>query len=135
MNTTDKPKFQEFDLEGVKHMSPLDAYDLLVKNEAVLIDVRSEQEIASQIVPLDNVLYHPMEKIADRLKYISQDQNILLICLVGIKSSKVANLLNMQGYPHIANVDGGMEKWIEMNLPVGAGIQLSTFDCGCGGTS
>lgn len=54
------------------------------KNEAVLIDVREIHEVANENVELDNVLYHHMSVIMDRLPFISKEQNIILVCAHGV---------------------------------------------------
>ncbi|MGM0567147.1 MAG: rhodanese-like domain-containing protein [Bacteroidota bacterium] len=131
MKITDNPKLQGFHLEGVKHISPEEAYESLVSHNAVLIDVRREEEIASEHIPLDNVLYHPMEKIADRLDKIAKDQNIILICKAGIRSTKAAYLLDIHGYPNTANLDGGIKTWKAKGLPCQLN-RLSAGGCGCG---
>jgi hypothetical protein len=71
MKTTDKPTFQDFHIEGVKHIIPSDAHELIKKGEAVLIDVREENETKLESIGLDNVLYHPRSVIMERLPYIS----------------------------------------------------------------
>lgn len=129
----DHPDLQEFHLEGVKHIAPSDAFGLLKNNEAVLIDVREQDEIQYEQIPLDNVLYYPMSSIVDKLEYISKKQNILLICPGGARSAKVANLLNMNKYPNVANVDGGFSAWRKQNLPFETKL-ISTGGCGCNST-
>ena len=131
MNTTDKPQYQEFAIEGVKHISPSDALEIIKIGEAVLIDVREEDEVKLEYIPLDNVLNHPMSVIMERLPYIAKDQQIILGCPGGVRSSKVANLLNLQGYPHVANLDGGFTLWKEKGFPIESNIQ-SVGGCGCG---
>lgn len=135
MNSTDKPGFQQFHLSGVKHLGPKDAYDMIINNEAVLIDVRTEEEILHEGIPLENVLYHPMEKIVDRLHLISRDQNIILVCSGGVRSTKVANLLNICGYPNVANIDGGFGKWNETKLPFEERSSRNTGGGCCGGNT
>jgi len=132
MKTTDKPTLQEFHIEGVKHIAPEVALELIEKNEAVLIDVREIHEVAKESVELDNVLYHPMSVIMDRLPFISKDQNIILICAHGVRSSKVANLFSLQGFPNVVNLDGGFEVWKEKGLPFTSNLSYSLAGgCGC----
>lgn len=133
MNTTDKPTLQNFHLEGVKHIVPEMAMELIKKNEAVLIDVRETFEVAIESVELDNVLYHPMSVILDRLKFISKNQHIILGCPEGVRSCKVANLLNLQGYPNVANLDGGFKVWKEKGFPYRSSpLATAAGGCGCG---
>jgi rhodanese-related sulfurtransferase len=140
VNTTDKPTLQKFHIEGVKHIAPDEALKLIEKNEAVLIDVREQNEVALENIPLENVLYHPMSVIMDRLPYIAKDQNIILGCPGGVRSAKVANLLNLQGYPNVANLDGGFSRWKSMGLPykvnlLFSGLTYAGGGCGCGTSS
>src|SRR3989339_310061 len=136
MKTTEKPTSQEFHIHGVKHINPQDALDSLKNNEAVLIDVRESNEVDIECIPLDNVIYHPMSTIMDHLSSISKDQNIILMCPGGVRSTKVANLLNIQGYPNVANLDGGFKLWKSMGLPFES-ILPSEDGCsgGCGSCS
>jgi rhodanese-related sulfurtransferase len=134
MKTLDKPTLQDFHIEGVKHITPSNAIKLLQKKEAVLIDVREMNEIEFERIDLDNVLYYPMTTIADKLSFIAKDQNIILICPGGTRSTKVANMLNRQGYPNVANLDGGFLSWIKQNLPFKTEV-MNTGSCGCGCSS
>lgn len=135
MKTTEKPTLQEFHIEGVKHINPEYAYEAIIKGNAVIIDVREEDEIYLESIPLDNVLYHPMSKIMERLKYISKEQNIIIVCPGGIRSTKVANLLNQQGYPNVANLDGGFNMWVAKGFPFERNnFSVNSCGCGCGST-
>lgn len=130
MKTTDKPTIQGLHIEGVRHITPAEAMFSLLNHDAVLIDVREEDEVLIESVPLDNVLYHPMSVILDRLPNIAKNQNIILGCSVGIRSSKVANLLRIQGYPSVANLDGGFNAWKAQGFPFES-ILPSGDGCGC----
>ena len=129
MKTTEKPIFQDFQIEGVKHISVSDAFEAINSGEAVMLDVRELNEVKLESVPLDRVLNHPMSVIMDRLPYIAKDQNIIVTCPGGVRSVKVANMLNLQGYPHVANLDGGLMMWKAKGLPYNSNI--SSGGCGC----
>lgn len=129
MKTTDKPLLQDFQIEGVKHINPTDALEAITNGEAVLLDVREINEVKLESVPLDRVLNHPMSLIMNRLSYIAKDQNIIVACPGGVRSVKVANMLNLQGYPNVANLDGGLMMWKAKGLPVES--NLSFGGCGC----
>lgn len=129
MKTTEKPTLQDFHIEGVKHIAPEEALEVLKNAEAVLLDVRELNEVKLESVPLDRVLNHPMSVIMDRLPYIAKDQNIIVACPGGVRSVKVANLLVMQGYPNVANLDGGLMMWKAKGLPYDSSI--TSVGCGC----
>lgn len=129
MRTTETPTIQEFHIDGVRHITPSYAFEAIEKGEAVLIDVRELSEVRLEKIPLDRVLNHPMSVIMDRLPYISKDQNIILICQGGIRSVKIANLLNRQGYPNVANLEGGITMWKAKGLPIESSLPYG--GCGC----
>jgi rhodanese-related sulfurtransferase len=138
MKTTSQPEFQQFHIEGVNHIAPQDAYDCLTNKSAVLIDIRENDEVDIDLIPLDNVLYHPMSVIMERLPLIDKNQNIIVMCPGGVRSTKVVNLLNIQGYPNVANLDGGFKLWkslglpFESILPSGEGCSGHCGSCGSG---
>ena len=117
MKTTDRPTLQDFHIDGVMHINPLDALEALQNGDAVMIDVRELDEVLLESVPLDRVLNHPMSVILDRLPYITKDQNIIIACPGGVRSSKVASLLMNYGYEHVASLDGGLKTWKAKGLP------------------
>ena len=131
MKTTDKPTLQNVHIEGVKHITPLDAFEILQNDKAVFIDVREIDEIEIERIDLKSVLYYPMTAIADKLKFIAKDQNIILVCPNGIRSTKVANLLTINNYPNVANLDGGFSAWRSQGFPFESKIRV-TGGCGCG---
>lgn len=117
MKTTTQPLYQEFQIEGVKHIGPQDAYTLIKDKKAVLIDVRESEEVDIDLINMENVLYHPMSVILERLPLIDKDQNIIVMCPGGVRSSKVVNLMNIQGFTNVANLDGGFKLWKSIGLP------------------
>ncbi len=133
MQTTETPTLQEFHIEGVKHIKPQDAYELIKNNQAFIIDVRENDEIAAEGIEMENVLSHPMSVILDRIPFISKDQQIILACPGGVRSAKVANLLNRFDFPEVANLDGGLTQWKLQGLPYKVHSNLTiSAGCGCG---
>ncbi|HON18791.1 MAG TPA: rhodanese-like domain-containing protein [Salinivirgaceae bacterium] len=133
METTNHPTIQTFHIEGVQHISPEIAFALLEKNEAILIDVREPDETKRDEIPLENVFYHPMSVILERLNHIAKNQNIILFCNEGVRSTKVANLMNRAGYPSVANLDGGLTAWSSRDLPYRRKLGYRPSTSGCGG--
>lgn len=131
MKITEVPTLQNFHVEGVKHIIPTDALEAIENGEAVMIDVRELNEVKLEKIPFDRVLNHPMSVIMDRLPYITKDQNIIVVCHGGVRSVKVANLLNMQGYPNVANLEGGIMMWRAKGLPIESNISDGGYGCGC----
>jgi rhodanese-related sulfurtransferase len=128
MNITDKPQYQEFHLDGVKHIAPEETFFAVKNNRAILLDIREEYEWNEKI-DLTEVLYHPMSLIMDRLKHITDNKTIIVACTKGERSTKIANLLIRQGFKSVANLDGGINEWKKQNLPM---VSTGTASCGCG---
>lgn len=128
LQKTTKPTLQDFHIEGVSHITPLKALEAVKSGEAILLDVREEYEWKNRSIALDNVLYHPMSAIIERLKHIPDNTGIIVVCTSGERSSKIANLLNRQGFPDVANLDGGIKEWIKQGLPYESNFKM---DCGC----
>ena len=131
MITTEKPTLQEFHIDGVKHIIPLNALEAVKNKEAIMIDVREEKECLLESIALDDVFYHPMSVIMERLEYIPKDKAIIVVCNQGIRSTKVANLLTRQGFDNVANLDGGFVMWKTQDLPHESTISCSSCGCGC----
>jgi len=134
MILADKPLFQEFHLDGVKYISPEEALKLIQNDEIFFIDVREEEEFVKEYFDFENVFFHPMSVILDRLEYIPKNIPIVVVCSDGIRSTKVANLLNRNEFPEVASLDGGIDAWKQhgYRLIVNDSGACDTDSCGCG---
>jgi len=113
-----QPQHQKFHLEGVQHISPREAFEKLNNNTALLIDVRDKDEYEVEWIGLANVKHYPMREIVDSLEELPKDILLITMDTLGERGTKVANLLNMQQFPRVANLDGGIVRWKAENLPV-----------------
>ena len=129
MITAYKPIYQEFNIEGVPHITPQNALKELQNGTAILIDVREEPEFKLESIPLNDVFYYPMSGIVEQLQNIPSDKPIIVVCNAGVRSSKVVNLLNRNGFINSVNLDGGIIMWKALELPVDSDI---SSPCGCG---
>ena len=130
METTNKPTLQEFHIQGAQHITPQNALAELQNGTAIMVDVREEPEFKLESIPLNDVFYYPMSGIVEQLQNIPSDKPIVVVCNAGVRSSKVVNLLNRNGFPASANLDGGMIMWKALGLPVEFDIS-SACACGC----
>jgi rhodanese-related sulfurtransferase len=130
MITTDKPRLQDFHLEGVRHIAPSDAFEALKNGYAIMIDVREETEFLTESIPLPDVFYYPMSGIKEKLRYIPNDKPVIVVCKAGIRSTKVSDLLNRNGFLYSVNLDGGIITWKAQGLPIDSG-QAPDYGCGC----
>ncbi|ALO16194.1 putative adenylyltransferase/sulfurtransferase MoeZ [Salinivirga cyanobacteriivorans] len=118
MEVTNKPVLQSFHLSGVKHISPKETWKVLQNNEALLVDVREDHEIAIESIQHDPTVYQPMSSIMQHLNELPKDKPLIVVCKKGVRSSKIVNLLKRQGYETVVNLDGGMHAWKKQKLPL-----------------
>lgn len=131
MNYPTVPAHQDFNLEGVSHISPLEAYALLKENTAVCLDVRDEEEWFLEVLDVKGTIYIPMPFVIECLERVPNDKLILVACANGLKSTKVAFMLQRQGYKQVVNLDGGLLEWVKQGLPVKGAINSGLCACGC----
>ena len=89
--------------------------------EVVLVDVREPDEWeatgspkGSAQIALQNPLF-----VEDVLSCVDnkKDTSIILCCKSGMRGEKAGQLLRARGFENIVNIDGGMVRWLEENLP------------------
>ena len=112
---------------GIKRLGTAEATTMLNRQNAILIDLREDDDLSSGIVPQaeripSSILLKKREEF-DKHKKKFQDkknQNKPII-LIGNKISTVSvvgKLLKDNGFEEVFCLDGGIESWIEAGLPV-----------------
>jgi rhodanese-related sulfurtransferase len=91
------------------------AAKLLQEKGAILIDVRESQEFKNSHAPGAKLI--SLGALERRLKEIPIEQEILVVCQSGIRSSQAAGILSKNGY-QVKNVTGGMAAWQRAGLKV-----------------
>jgi rhodanese-related sulfurtransferase len=103
-------------------MTPQEAHELTKKGQAVLIDVREEDELREGGYA-DGAKWMPLSKIAEDhpdwqayKKTLPKDKPVILYCRSGNRSGRMAEFLGMEGYQTV-NL-GGFAAWKAASLPV-----------------
>jgi len=131
-NTSETPKHQSFTLSGVLHVEPKDAVIELAESDAIIVDVREPNEL--DIVQFDTtqLIHMPMSSIVDNYQKLPKDKPLIVACTNGVRSVKVVNLLNIQGFTNTVNLDGGIAEWYNNALPIVVKYQENKEGgCGC----
>lgn len=106
------------DEEGLIHFSSYEAYEVLSKSEAVLLDVRSEylRDFKRFDVPL--YLQITLEELPE--KVLSLPHEVFYICAdsAGVHSKDAAQILIDAGFKKAGNLAGGIVDWERANLKV-----------------
>ncbi|UJF24366.1 rhodanese-like domain-containing protein [Suttonella sp. R2A3] len=96
-----------------KSLSPLQTAQQ-ANQGASLIDTRPAAEFKNgHIAGAKNI---PAEQFAEKMK-LKKDKAIILVCKTGIAVRNQAKWLHQNGYSDVSILSGGMDAWIQENLP------------------
>tara|TARA_Y100000588_G_scaffold133098_1_gene145959 strand:- start:136 stop:618 length:483 start_codon:yes stop_codon:yes gene_type:complete len=101
----------------------LDATELQKKLEngssPIIIDVREDFEL--EISKIEGSLHIPMNQIPNRINELNPENDYVIMCRTGVRSSQICEFLSNQNFRSIANLSGGINEWakkIDSSLPV-----------------
>lgn len=116
----------------ISNISPKQAHEWLSSGQAILIDVREDDEFGQEHIPY--ALSLPLSNLEDHFKTLAlpKDKKILFQCLRGARGEKACVLINGQDScsNEIHNIEGGITAWKEAKLPLIGSIKktgLSLF--------
>ncbi len=90
--------------------------EALIKDEALLVDVRTYGEYAKGAVR--DSLHMPLDELRDRFEELPGDRNLLLLSKAGFEGHVALRQLRQLGFKNIWNVSGGMAALsLEPDLP------------------
>jgi rhodanese-related sulfurtransferase len=104
--------------KSVSSLSPLE-FDQKLKNtpNAVLIDVRSEAEVATgSLKNARNIVYD--DSFVNKISELPKDQPTFLYCAAGKRSAKAAAILEKAGFKEVYQLSGGLNAWKDAKLPL-----------------
>jgi phage shock protein E len=80
------------------HSDPPVNYSQLVKEGALIVDVRSKGEYGSVNIPVD--------QLSQQLNRLPKDKVIITCCASGMRSATARGILQSKGYPKVHNGGG-----------------------------
>ena len=92
-----------------KQISAVEASVLQKDNDAILLDVREDSELA--ICKIEGALHIPLSKIPDRYASIPKERTVIVFCHHGMRSLKVQDFLATKGFDNVINMQGGIHAW------------------------
>jgi rhodanese-related sulfurtransferase len=87
---------------------------------AVVIDVRNPDEYERAHIPGARLV--PLPELAERIDEVPTEREVYVVCAVGSRSARAAQLLRSKGIDAI-NVAGGTKAWIESGRPTATGSE------------
>lgn len=116
------PQFQQYTFENTLHIAPKAAFELINNDNAVLLDVREDYEIAQGRPALSaNLMTIPLSILTTKLNMLPHDKPVIVMCAHGIRSVQVVAYLSQFLPKTCYNLDGAFEYWELEGLPVKRG--------------
>ncbi len=93
-----------------------EARDLIAEKAGlVILDVRTVSEYESG--HLDGVINIPVDELSGRLSELNPDDELLVYCRTGNRSTTAVGILRENGYDRIYHMDGGIVAWNSAGFP------------------
>jgi rhodanese-related sulfurtransferase len=94
-----------------------EAWDL-IQNEPdlVVLDVRTQPEYDDGHI--EGAILIPVAELPDRLGELSTDDEILVYCRSGNRSSTAVGVMGENGFSKVYHMNEGMNGWLSEGLPV-----------------
>lgn len=106
-----------YSLPPVPEVSPLEANQLIASGEAIMIDVREQDEWDVARIP--KAEFRPMSGLNDWHSELPRDTTVIVLCRSGARSHAVVHaLISQAGLNNVVNLSGGLIAWAEDELPV-----------------
>ena len=97
-------------MNSIKEISVQSLNEKINNNEKfALIDVREDEEL--KISKISQAIHIPMNNIANHLKQLPSEKQIIIMCKSGGRSAQVCEYLSNQGYSNVYNLKGGIISW------------------------
>ncbi len=105
-------------LRGIKEVDHIAAMQFINHKNALLLDVREQNEYATGHVL--NSKHIPMGKLKERLGELEKyrERPVVVICRTGQRSASVCAFLGSHGFAQTYNLSGGINAWQKAGLPL-----------------
>lgn len=102
----------------MRNLDPAQFQSLLAEGQAVLLDVRTPEELALAALP--GALNIPLHDLAARLGELDPARPVAVLCHHGVRSEMAGRVLERNGFADVAHLVGGIDAWsrvIDPGLP------------------
>lgn len=98
-------------LDSYQNVTPLEAKEMLEKDDVALIDVRNLTEFnAGHIEGAQHIMVGTLK---NRLTEVPDDKKVIVQCQAGARSAIAISLLKAKGFENVVNMTGGYSQWIQ----------------------
>ncbi len=83
------------------------------KEDFIILDVRTPQEVEQMRLPYENVVYIPLGKLRERADELPRDKEIVCTCKISLRGYEAVRILLGKGFDRekLAFLDGGVSAW------------------------
>lgn len=81
-------------------------------NNAVIIDVRTDEEVADGIIK--NAIHidiYKGQEFVNEIEELDKDKNYYVYCRSGNRSGQACNIMDQLGFENAYNLEGGILEW------------------------
>lgn len=105
-------------IQGIRKVTPLDATQMINREEALVLDVRGEAEFNEGHIL--NSLHIPMKYLSDQMRKMEKHRSrpIITVCRTGQQSAGASAVLRKHGFERVYNLSGGILAWQNASLPL-----------------
>lgn len=96
---------------GVPEVTP--AWVAKHREEVLLIDVRSPEELQGSLGSIPGVVNLPLAELSSQAQALDCQQAVVTVCRSGRRSGDAARTLEQLGFCRVASMAGGMEQWLK----------------------
>lgn len=100
---------------GKHQITAAEFFELWQRDEAVLLDVRSPEEV--QFLALPFALHIPITELPDRLNEVPQDKLVATLCPGGTRAAISYAYLRSRGFENVRVLKGGLAGLLEELTP------------------
>ncbi len=96
----------------IQNLSAVEFKEGIGKSNAVLIDVRTPEEIAEGKIKNAVMINYFDPGFSEQILEIPKDKAVYIYCSAGKRSAETAKLLSENGYTNVSHLTGGLTPWV-----------------------
>jgi rhodanese-related sulfurtransferase len=99
---------------GIKEVDVHGLHDLRAGNPVLLVDVRTETEVARGMI--DGAVHIPLHLLPIKMEEMARDTPTVLYCHSGARSAQACAFMASRGFDNVFNLQGGILAWVRSGL-------------------
>lgn len=105
-------------LRGFKTVTPAEAVQLINKEDAIIVDVREDNErVNGYIQGAKHLALSVFKQRVEELQNHTENP-VITYCKMGNRSSQACEILKKHNFKNVMSLKGGIEAWQAVNLPI-----------------